>query len=124
MWCPAEHAGVTREIMAAVLEDNERIAFPEVQGLAHLFGRKAGFLLAPTLQVVDPATNKGKARRRRLLDLPEGSDWRCRATREALSRGEAVTYSAWRRAIEDTQGPHERPKREHRLAELEKGAAV
>ena len=70
LWCPAEHANVSPEVLAAALEDNEELSFLEVRGLARLYGCTIAYLTAPELAVVDPTANKGKRRRRISLHTP------------------------------------------------------
>lgn len=106
LYLPAEFANVSREFMAAVLEDNEELSFLEMRGLARLYGCKLDYLAAHTLQVIAPATNKGKRRMSELRSLMEqaagleviGSN--CEQVRRNMERGEPVTYAAWRQACQ------------------------
>ncbi len=106
---PAEFADVSKEIMAAVLEDNEELSRPELLRLARYLGSPVGYLTAPDMSFVDPATNKGKARRRALADLlkqADGLDFRQWAAEQALSsltNGKAITYAAYRYVMKDIE---------------------
>ena len=109
----AEFAGVSTEIMAAVLEDGEALSITEKYSLARRWeGRGPGYLTAATLQIVDPGTNKGKRRRRELNDLmaeaaalPDpvvdkyglSTYWRSKVKPvcEALNAGKPITFAAW-----------------------------
>ena len=102
---PAEFAGVSKEIMAAVLEDNEELSAREMLGLTRFYGCKYSYLSAPTLQLIDPATNKGKARRRLLADrfahihAEDVFDaWEIERVLKDMEAGYLVTYAAWRQA--------------------------
>ena len=75
----AEFAEVSPEIVAAVMEDNEDLTFAELRGMARILRCDPSYLAAPTLAMIDPATNKGK---RRLWD--------------GLRHGEPITYASWR----------------------------
>ena len=101
---PAEYAGVSREIIAAVIEDNEELSSPELWRLARRWGRgPVGYLAAPVLQIIDSRTNKGKARRRFLADLLEDTaamvdEYTRRYVErvlEAMSSGNMITYAQW-----------------------------
>ena len=53
LWCPANHANVSKKIMAAVLEDGETLTFNEVMGLARLFEiADLEYLISPELKTV------------------------------------------------------------------------
>ena len=68
----AGFAGVSPEIMAAVIEDKEELEFCELLLLSIRFEKRGiGYLSSPVLQIVDPSMNKGKRRRRELHDLLE-----------------------------------------------------
>lgn len=129
LWCPAEHAGVSKDILAAVLEDREDLTLGELFGLCRLFGCRASYLSAPTLQTVDPATNKGKARLRQLSDLLAQVNklecyplWMIGRTRNALERGEVVTFAAWRRGCQEIRWELGREKsKERRSNRIERG---
>lgn len=115
---PAEFAAVSQEVMAAVVEDGEELSVVELFGVCRLYGRKLAYIKAPTLQMVDPSTNKGKYRLRQLSDLlsqvdslPSGHLWKIVQTRDTLERGEPVTYSAWRRGCDELQEEIERRNR-------------
>lgn len=109
----AEFAGVSPEIMAAVIEDREELTFKELLNLAVRWGcGTIGYLSAPVLQIIDPSTNKGKCRRRELNDLMKKTEdlpdsikgvhgihiyWKVYAApvHEKLNRGIPVTYANW-----------------------------
>lgn len=109
LYLPAEFADVSKEIMATVLEDNEELSRPELLRLARYLGSPVGYLTAPDMSFVDPATNKGKARRRALADLlkqADGLDFRQWAAEQALSsltNGKAITYAAYRYVMKDME---------------------
>ncbi len=122
LWCPAQHAGVSKEIMAAVMEDGEDMTLSELSGLCRLYGCKASYLSAPTLQVVDPATGRGKVRRRVLADLLAAwedqldcGDWKVKDVLAALNNGKPVTYAAYRGAVGELRSAAEQYQRkQHR----------
>lgn len=109
----AEFAGVTPEIMAAVIEDGEELTYKELLNLSVRWEcGTIGYLSAPTLQIIDPATNKGKRRRWELADLMEEAAelpdpvenvhgfytyWKREASdvHDALNAGDAVTFAEW-----------------------------
>lgn len=111
------HAHVTLEIMWSVLEDGEQMTGSEMHGLARALECKLFYLCAPTLQVIDPESNRGKRRRARLGRLLEqvqpfsGDDWyinhlkrtrdQAAAVFDAMRNGKAVTYAAWRWAMRE-----------------------
>lgn len=108
LWCPSDHAGVSTEIMAAVMEDGERLTLRELHGLCGLYGCALDYLSAPTLQTVDPATNKGRHRLwelRERMKQAEGlevfSMLSIKQTRDTMERGQPVTYAAWRQACQN-----------------------
>lgn len=101
---PAEFAGVSREIIAAVIEDCEELSGPELWRLARRWGRgPVGYLASPVLQIIDSRTNKGKARRWFLADLLEDTaamadEYTRRYVErvlEAMSSGNVITYAQW-----------------------------
>ncbi len=103
----AEHAGVTCEILAAVIEDREELTFNEMMKLAGYWQCNFRYLCAGTLQVVDGSTNKGKARLRKLRNLMaimEGEDYRKKDYVEKvcaiLDCGETITYANYRWAVQ------------------------
>lgn len=124
LWCPSEYARVSPEVMAAVLEDNEELAPTEVIGLCNLYGTKFSYLIAPTLQMVDPATNKGKAKRRALADWLERAKglnipdrWKVEYALETLRDEKPIPYALYhwavcelRNAIEMEQRRRDRPR--------------
>lgn len=104
----ANLAHVTEEIMAAVMEDGEDLSTEEIIRFGGYWEHKGlGYLLAPTLQVVDPTTNKGKARRRALADKIKeasgaetdvyGEMWMHRAKNvlDVLLQGKGITYATY-----------------------------
>lgn len=95
---------MSREIIAAVIEDNEELSSLELWRLEQRWGRgPVGYLTSPVLQTIDPLSNKGKARRRFLSDLLEDTAdmadeyTRCYVERvlEAMSSGNVITYARW-----------------------------
>lgn len=110
----AEFAGVSPEIMAAVIEDGECLTCGEQLQLAYrLYERNPDYIVAPVLQIVDPETNKGKFLRRQLNELMDKAAalpdpvvnvyrfktyWRHEAADvcDSLNAGNAVTYADWR----------------------------
>lgn len=136
LYLAADHAGVSWEIMAAVVEDGEDLTAGELGRLAAFYRCGAGLLSAPALQLVDPATNKGKTRRRRLADLVRAAEGfrggflterelaMCRARLRTLERGGPITYAMWRNAcqtIQDAERWQQRPRA--RSARLTPGPA-
>lgn len=105
LYLMAEFADVSKEIMAAALEDNEELSGLELWRLAQYLHVSVGYLTAPVISFVDPATNKGKARRRALADLLKqaaGLDfwqWRVEFVLSLLNSGKAVTYASYRWAV-------------------------
>ena len=107
----AEFAGVSREVMAAVIEDNEELSPGELNQLAWRWSRgPVGYLACPVLQTVDPSTNKGRRRRAELEALAKSEGiapflrQRAGEVLSRMSKGEVVTYAEWRgvcRAIEE-----------------------
>lgn len=103
----AEFADVSKEIMAAALEDGEELSGPELWRLARYLSVPVGYLTAPEMSFVDPATNKGKARRRELKDLLEKADgldfwqWRVESVLSSLTNGKAITYASYRWAMNE-----------------------
>lgn len=112
---PAEFADVSQEIMAAVLEDGEELNFPELLRLSQYAGASIRYLAAPQMSFVDPATNKGKVRRRYLADLlkrAEGLDcWRAEFVLSSLREGKAVTYASYRCAVKELSDAIDRKQR-------------
>lgn len=104
---PAEFADVSLEIMAAALEDNEELSGPELWRLSRYMSVPVGYLTAPEMAFVDPATNKGKARKRALADLLKQADgldfwqWRVEDVLSSLEDGKAITYASYHWAIKE-----------------------
>lgn len=102
-----EWARISGELLAAVLDDYERLRVDELYELSKLWGRPLGYLGSGTLQIVDPATKKGKLRRRRLRDLmtdATGTEhyqkYLAESTLADLEAGETITYARWRSAMD------------------------
>lgn len=117
----ADFADVSREIAAAVLEDNEELSGPELRRLARGFGIPRSYLTAPKMCLVDPATNKGKFRRRTLAEMYRQADgmeilrhWQVEEVLDALNSGRPVTYAAYRWAIDTLQDAISAHQREQR----------
>ena len=104
----AEFAHVSPEIIAAVVEDGEELALPELLGAARILSRPPEYLASSTLAMIDPATKKGKRRLwelERLLDSI--GDFLCRGLceriRDELKRGERITYASWCWAYDEVE---------------------
>lgn len=112
----AEFANVSTEIMAAVVEDNEELSITEILCLAQRIGIPLEYLAAPRLSIIDPFTNKGKARRRALADLLKEADghvsWQCwyESVLSDLDRGEIITYASYRRSVYELKEAIERKR--------------
>lgn len=103
-----DHARISGDILAAVLEDREPLAAIELYRLSGLWQCSWEYLGTDTLQVVDPSTNKGKFRRRQLRDLlAVAADVNCfdrtliENTLADLETGKVVTYARWRWSMHD-----------------------
>lgn len=110
-----KHADITQEILWAVLEDGELLQDMEICKLTDLFECRFSYLKAPTLQVLDMNSNRGKFRRARLGQWLERikpvprdhcPDWdliwsvdQAAKVYQAMERGEPVTFAAWRWAM-------------------------
>lgn len=99
------------------MQDGEELALSEAIGLARVLECGLGYLVAPTMQMVDPATNKGKRRRRELHDLLNATEWlkgwRRTAAEQALKSllaGKSVTYASWRWACHNLKEAMEKDK--------------
>lgn len=107
----ARCAEVSQPIMAAVMVDNGELDAQELHRLARDFGCKPEYLASPELSLVDPSTNKGKARLRRLkelVDQTEGMDCffyriHSKDVLPTLESGQPVTYAAYRWACRNLQ---------------------
>lgn len=107
----AGFAQVSMEIMAAVMEDNGALSLGELRGLTRCFGCKMGYLAAPVLSMVDPATNKGRIRLWHLKDLERQTEGMNRFIYQLdssdvipkLESGKPVTYAAYRWACHNLQ---------------------
>lgn len=113
----AAFADVSLEIMAAVLEDNETLSLRELYRLADHCDWPVGYLTAPELSIIDPATNKGKARRRQLADLLDQAEplkyrqWLVDDILACLNAGQAITYASYRWAVNALQSSIYKKKR-------------
>lgn len=128
---PAEFAGVSQEIMAAVLEDNEELSALELRRLSRYLSVPVGYLTAPEMSFVGPATNKGKARKRVLADLLKQADgldfwqWRVENVLSSLEDGKAITYACYRCAVKELSDAIDRNQRaQHRPRSTRRRAAV
>ena len=107
----AECAQVPPAIIAAVIEGGETLTDREKTRFSRGWeGRGPGYLFSPALQIVDPSTNKGKRRRRELLDfmaVAEELRGKCPPVAEraynALQKGGLVTYAAYWFACYETK---------------------
>lgn len=107
----AKCAEVSPAIMAAVMEANGCLRLREMGLLRRCFGCGRKYLFAPVLSMVDPATNKGKARIWHLKDLlrqTEGMDrffyqLHSSDVLPQLESGKPVTYAAYRWACRNLQ---------------------
>lgn len=129
-WLPtmAEFADVSLEIMVAVVEDNEELSVLEMTRFARVWeNRGPGYLSSHTLQVVDPATQKGKVRMRHLADLlnqakAEGLNmkdfWHTdpEYALENLEKGIVITFAAYWWACQSVKDAMARRAREERKA--------
>ena len=59
LWWFASAAHVSKEIMAAVLEDGEELTPIEVLSLARALGVAPGYIQSSVLQIVSPASRRG-----------------------------------------------------------------
>ena len=107
------YPNIAAEIMAATLESKEKLSDVEKRSLSkHWERRGPGYLTSPKLQIIDPATNKGKRRKRELASLMEDAVnlpdpvvdkyglktyWRAKVKPvcDALAAGKAVTFADW-----------------------------
>lgn len=127
---PAEFADVSPEIMAAALEDNEELSALELRRLSRYLSVPVGYLTAPEMSFVDPAANKGKARKRVLADLLKqagGLDfwqWRVENVLSSLEDGKAITYACYRWAIKELSNAIDRKQRaEHKPRSVRRATA-
>lgn len=100
-------ARISGELLAAVLDDYELLQFDELYALSRLWDCPLKYLGVGTLQTVDPATNKGKLRRRELRDLmadAAGAEHYQKHLAEStladLEAGKTITYAQWRSAMD------------------------
>lgn len=100
----ARYAMVSMEIMAEAMEDNGELSWQELDGLRQGLGCRLGYLGSPVLSMVNPNTNKGKARLHRLRELVRQTDGMERFSYSNFSKdvlptlesGKPVTYAAYR----------------------------
>lgn len=130
LYLMAEFSGVSQEIMAAVMEDDEDLSISEGIRLAQYLGVSLGYLFSPELSMVNLSTNKDKTRLRRLEDLMTRAKdldddllrwWKIEWVRDDLQSGKPVTYASWRyacREIEEALERADRRKRKLRSARL------
>lgn len=126
----ASFADVSQEVMVAVLEDNEPLTGRELSRLSRYLGVSVGYLTAPKFAEVDPATNKGKARRRALADLIAQADRvtgfgyerrQAASMLKELDRGEAIMYGPYHWAISRLQNAlasNKRRPRDFRISDV------
>lgn len=128
LWCPADHAGVSQEIMAAVLEGGEELSHKEMCRLAKLFRCKSAYLASPKLSIINPATNKCRVRKKALEDLMkragplEDGQWKIDRVLSAIEHREPVTYASYRWAISELHDTISR--QQHRPRSARRRAAV
>ena len=125
LWCPAMHARVSPEIMAAVLEDAEDLTLGELRGLCSLYERAPEYMAESTLRIIDPTTNEGREKRCEMEDMlkqANGLDFSLRFLVEdvlfAMDNGKPVTDAAYRKAateLFEVLNPKRKPLRERRL---------
>lgn len=116
----ARCAEVSQPIMAAVMVNNGEMTAQELRRLAQSFGCKPEYLASPEFSLVDPSTNKGKARLRRLKELVEQTEGldcflyriHSKGVLPALERGQPVTYAAYRWACRSLQDVLDRRTRD------------
>lgn len=107
----ARCAEVSQTIMAAVMVNNGDLKAQELCRLARSFGCKLEYLSSPELSLVDPSTNKGRARLRRLKELVEQTEGldcffyriHSKDVLPVLESGQPVTYAAYRWACRNLQ---------------------
>ena len=116
----AQCAEVSQPIMAAVMVNNGELKAQELSQLARSFGCKPEYLSSPKLSLVDPSTNKGRARLHRLKELVEQTEGldcffyriHSKDVLPALESGQPVTYAAYRWACRSLQDVLDRKARE------------
>ncbi len=69
LWVLAEHANVSKEIIAAAIEDGEPLELRELYSLSRLFGCSMEYLMSPKLSVLDPKTHRGLLAQLELIQL-------------------------------------------------------
>lgn len=105
-----DHAHISYEIIAAVVEDREPLSIREKWSMARLWQCNPRYLFADTLQVIDPHSKKGKRRLRELTDamkLVESLDYfrkhHVESVRRMLEGGKMITYAHYRCAMMELQ---------------------
>lgn len=96
----AGYARVSPEILAAALDDGEELSVREIRRIAYNLGRcPERYLSDRKLQLVDPERPRGKQLARRLMAAIQAAEGltveharQIGRVREALERGEPVTY--------------------------------
>ena len=91
--------------------NNGELKAQELCRLARSFGCKLEYLSSPELSLVDPSTNKGRARLRRLKELVEQTEGldcffyriHSKDVLPVLESGQPVTYAAYRWACRNLQ---------------------
>ena len=100
----AGHAMVSMEIMVSVMEDNAELSREELAGISRGYGCSMNYLLSPVLSMVDPVSNKGKARIQHLRELVRQTEGMDRFFYETfysdvlptMESGKPVTYAVYR----------------------------
>jgi len=122
--CPWLH------IMAAALEDNEELSPAELGRLSRYLDVPLGYLTAPKFAMIDPATNRGKAKRRELADLlkqANGLDfwrWKVEDVLSQMDSGAPVTYASYRWAVGELRSAADRHQREQHKPRSRRRAAT
>lgn len=100
----ANYAGVSKQIMAAVVEDNEELSAYEFYRLAQRWGRgPVEYLASPVLQIIDPLSNKGKVKQVILRDLLRKATGNAdesvlsysKRVLDDMNNGTVITYARW-----------------------------
>ena len=122
LWCPADHAAITEEVLADVLESGEALSFQEAARLCRFFECGFEYLFGSwEIPVVDTRTHKGVKAMYRLYKAlehcikvfdPENrlEDPFCRsdfheavAEFERMNHREVVTYARFRKAMQNIE---------------------
>lgn len=125
LWCPADHANISQEVIAAVLEDGEDLTLGELLGLCRLYMRDPEYMADSTLRLIYPDTDEGREKRRKMeamLKQAYGLDFPLRFLVEdvlsAMDRGKPVTDAAYRRAEDELQDVLHKEQRMPRMERL------